>query len=162
MKPSQSGRQHTVDSLFTLSLLGVFAITALLITVFGAGTYEKIVSRSGNLYETGASLSYIREKIRQNDTAGSVCIARIQDTDVLQLKSSVNDRSYVTYLYYQDGALKELYEQEGADLSLSAGQRILTVHDLTMRQLSDSLFFFTATDESGSRSEITLRVNSAQ
>ena len=162
MMTSHSSRQHTVDSLFTLSLLGVFAISALLVTVFGANTYEKIVAKSSSIYEAGTSLSYIREKIRQNDTADSVSILQIEDTDVLCLKSNVNDRSYVTYIYWQDGALKELYQQEGYDLPLSAGQQILSVDGLEMKQLSDSLLYVAVTDKSGARSELTLQLNSVQ
>lgn len=162
MMNSHSSRQHTVDSLFTLSLLGVFAISALLVTVFGANTYEKIVAKSSYLYESGTSLSYIREKIRQNDTAGGVFITQVEGTDVLCLKSSVADRSYLTYIYFLDGSLRELYQQEGYDLPLSAGQQILSVHDLSMEQLSDSLLHFCVTDESGAESEITLQVNSVQ
>ena len=161
MSNSHTNRQHTVDSLFTLSLLGVFAISALLITVFGANTYEKIVSDSRKTYECATALSYIREKIRQNDSANCISVATVENTDVLSLKSRVNDKSYTTYVYYQDGALRELYQQEGYDLPLSVGQSILKVHGLSMEQLSDTLFRFTATDEDGSESEITVAINSA-
>ncbi len=161
MSSSPTNRQHTVDSLFTLSLLGVFAISALLVTVFGANTYEKIVSASRKTYESTTALSYVREKIRQNDAAGCISVERLEDTDVLSLKSSVNGRSYITYVYYQDGMLRELYQQEGYDLPLSAGQGILKVHGLSMEQVSDSLLRFTAIDEDGSESEITVALNSA-
>ena len=161
MSSSPTNRQHTVDSLFTLSLLGVFAISALLVTVFGANTYEKIVSASRKTYESTTALSYVREKIRQNDAAGCISVERLEDTDVLSLKSSVNGRSYITYVYYQDGMLRELYQQEGYDLPLSAGQGILKVHGLSMEQVSDSLLRFTAIDEDGSESEITVAINSA-
>ena len=161
MSSSPTNRQHTVDSLFTLSLLGVFAISALLVTVFGANTYEKIVSASRKTNESTTALSYVREKIRQNDAAGCISVERLEDTDVLSLKSSVNGRSYITYVYYQDGMLRELYQQEGYDLPLSAGQGILKVHGLSMEQVSDSLLRFTAIDEDGSESEITVALNSA-
>lgn len=161
MSSSPTNRQHTVDSLFTLSLLGVFAISALLVTVFGANTYEKIVSASRKTYESTTALSYVREKIRQNDAADCISVERLEDTDVLSLKSSVNGRSYITYVYYQDGMLRELYQQEGYDLPLSAGQGILKLHGLSMEQVSDSLLRFTAIDEDGSKSEITVALNSA-
>ncbi len=161
MRHSYSNRQHTVDSLFTLSLLGVFAISALLVTVFGANTYEKIVSLSRRTYETSTTLSYIREKIRQNDTAGGVSITEIEDTDVLTLRSAVNGKSYITCIYYQDGMLRELYRQEEYDIPLSAGQGILEVHGLSMEQLSDTLYRFTAMDEDGEEAQITVAVNSA-
>ena len=57
--------------------------------------------------------------------------------------------------------LRELYQQEGYDLPLSAGQGILKVHGLSMEQVSDSLLRFTAIDEDGSESEITVALNSA-
>lgn len=162
MRNSHSARQHTVDSLFTLSLLGVFAVSALLVTVFGANTYEKIVSLSRRTYESSTALSYLREKIRQNDASDCVSLGEIEDTDVLILKSAVNGQDYLTYVYYQDGMLRELYQQEGYDLPLSAGQGILELHGLSMEQLSDHLYHFTVTDGDGTESEITVAVNSGR
>lgn len=152
-------QQHTVDFLFTLSLLGVFAVTAVLVTLFGANTYERIVESSRCSYETSNSLSYVREKIRQGDTSAGISIIRLENNDVLEIQSTVNDASFVTYIYFSDGELKELYQPLGEPLPLASGQSILTLHGFTMEQLSDSLFRFTAFDENGDSDEIIVNMN---
>lgn len=159
-KFNRSGRQHTVDFLFTLSLLGVFAITAVLVTLFGANTYEKIVKQSRCTYETTNSLSYVREKIRQNDTSAGISVIQLEDNDVLEIQSTANGLSFVTYIYFLDGELKELYQPQGDPLPLSSGQSILALHGFSMEQLTDSLFLFTAFDENGHSDEIVVNVNS--
>lgn len=157
---NRRGQQHTVDFLFTLSLLGVFAITSVLVTLFGANTYERIVRKSRCTYETSSSLSYVREKMRQNDTSAGISIIRLEGTDVLEIQSTIDELSFVTYIYFLDGELKELYQPQGDPFPLSTGQRILSLHGFSMEQLTDSLFRFTAFDENGQSDEIVVRINS--
>ncbi len=157
-----NGKRHTVDFLFSLSLLGVLAVTALLATLFGADIYENIIKHSESSYETGTSLAYVREKIRQNDTCEGITVTRREGQDVLAINSCVEGHSFLTCIYFQDGSLKELYQLAGESLPLSSGQTILSVSDFKMEQLSDTLFHFTAVDKGGESSELYVTVNSWQ
>lgn len=156
---SMTGKRHTVDFLFTLSLLGVLAVTGLLVTVFGAHIYENMINQSENSYETDTSLAYVREKIRQNDTREGIEVTQREGQDVLAIKSSAEGYSFLTYIYFQDGSLKELYQLAGKNLPLSSGQTILSVSDFKMEQLSDTLFHFTAVDGDGKSSTLFVTVN---
>lgn len=146
--------QHTADFLFILSLLGVFALSALLVMLFGAGIYEKLVQQSQSMYETGTALSYVREKIHSCDSGQGISIVSKDGTDVLVLTDQVNGRMLHTCIYFLDGALLELNEPAGESLPLTAGQEILTLTDFSMQQLSDTLFHFTAVGSDRQSDEI--------
>lgn len=159
MRKPFSAVRHTVDFLFVLSLLGFFALSALLVMLFGANTYENLVAQSEGLYETGTSLSYIREKIHANGSAQDISIAQREGTDVLVLSDSVGERRVHTWIYFLDGTLYELYQPADDQLPLSSGQEILQLEDFTMEQLSDTLFYFTAVGSNHKGSSLYVTVN---
>ncbi|MBQ7841074.1 MAG: DUF4860 domain-containing protein [Lachnospiraceae bacterium] len=156
-----SEKKHSADFPFILTLLGVFTISALLVTLFGANIYRHIVSESQTGYEKSASLSYMREKLRQNDRAGAISLIEVDGTDVLSIEADFPDNSFVTWIYFQDGALKELFCKKDNPISLSAGQALLTLSDFSMAQLSDSSFLFCATAKDGSFQELTVTLHTA-
>ena len=162
MPNSPGTKQRSADVLFLISLLGVFAVSIVLVTVFGANTYRNIVSRSQKNYELTTSLSYVREKIRQNDQTGCILITTVDDTDVLSIKDSSSDSDYVTWIYFYEGSLRELFHQESNPLSLSAGQKILALDDFSMKQLSESLFWFSSVESGQTAAELTVTLHSNQ
>ena len=60
------------DFLFTLLLFLLFAVSALGLILTGAGVYERTVNSMEDNFEERTALSYVAEKLRQNDGAGTV------------------------------------------------------------------------------------------
>ena len=100
-------------------------------------------------YEQYTPLSYITEKIRQNDTNGGLSVVSTDQTACLCLTGSADNISYTTWLYVSDGWLKELSTRDGADISLSAGSKIIPAEDLSVKKLRDHLYKITITDTDG-------------
>ena len=148
--------RHTIDFVFPIALFFVFACSALFVLLFSANVYEKVVASSNANFETGTSLSYITEKIRQTDSDGNISISEFDGYEALKITETYGNKSYSTYIYAKDGVLKELFIQDGITASANAGTTIMKVYDFDMIETSDGLLRFTCTTETGAIDSITI------
>ena len=74
----QKGRQHTIDFIFPLAVLFVFAVSAFTVLLLSAHVYADQTARTQSDYQAATPLSYIREKVRQNDQSGALSIGLIK------------------------------------------------------------------------------------
>lgn len=135
-------KHFIVDILFVLALFGVFAVSALALVTIGADVYQHTVEDMSVNYESRTAVSYILEKVRQNDTADSISLTTLEDAPALCMLSRIEDETYCTYLYFYDGHLKELFMREGTSLGgqvLPAGTDIMELKDLTFSYVSNDL-----------------------
>ncbi len=153
MKHKQENN-HIIDILFTLALFCVFAASALFVVLIGANVYKSTVKQMNDNYSTRTSLSYVTEKIRQNDTAGSVSIGELDGVQALILTQQYDDLHLKTYIYEDNGVLKELFIHDDQKPVKEAGQSIMEVNSFHMEQMSDTLFHFTSTNTDGKETEI--------
>lgn len=135
-------KHFIVDILFVLALFGVFAVSALALVTIGADVYQHTVEDMSINYESRTAVSYIMEKVRQNDASDSISLTTLEDVPTLCMLSQIEGETYCTYLYLHDGHLKELFMKQGTSLggnSLPAGTNILELKDLTWEYASDDL-----------------------
>lgn len=148
-------RRHMVDVLFVLTLFCVFAVCSILLIAVGAKVYQNTLDSMETHFTSTTSLSYITEKIRQNDYAEKVCIEEFGGNDALVLLSEYNDDEYCTYIYSYAGQLKELFTKKNITLSPEAGRNILEISEFSVTEVEDGLFEITLVDASH-RSETIL------
>lgn len=153
-------KKHMVDFLFPIALFFVFAFSALTVILLATNIYREATESSSLNYTAGTSLSYIGEKIRQNDQSDAVSIGSIDGCESLILKQNRNGENYLTYIYVNQGNLSELFVKEGVTALASAGTVIMPVTDFTMEQRSDGLYAFTCTDTKGESSSAVVGVRS--
>lgn len=151
MKQSKSNR-HTIDLIFPIAVFFVFAVSALAVIMLSARLYRAQTQSSENLYTTCTSLAYIDEKIRQNDSGGSIHIRTIEGETCLAIESIIDDIPYTTYIYAKEGMLKELFIRNDAPLHLKDAWSIMEVTDFTMEEIGANLFRFTSADQNGDTS----------
>lgn len=151
-------RQHTIQTLFTITLFGIFALCCILVLIFGARIYQEIVSGEKSNAELRTSLSYVAEKIHQNDTFEGIRLDTIDEAPALLLSDSYNDIEYITYIYFWNGQLKEQTLRSDLTPSKNAGQTITELQDFQISQLNDRLYCFTACNDAGK--EMSIYVNS--
>ena len=152
---SANERRHMVDVLFVLTLFCVFAVCSILLIAVGAKVYQNTLNNMETHFTSTTSLSYITEKIRQNDYAGQVSIEEFGGNDALVLSSVYNDEEYCTYIYSYAGQLKELFTKKSITLSPEAGRNILEISEFTIVEVDSGLFEITLVDASH-RSETIL------
>lgn len=156
-------RQHITDLVFILALFGAFAVTALLVVVLGADVYQGISESMGVNDSARSCVTYISQKVRQQDAAGDVALGRVGQADALILTQHVDGQAYVTWIYPYQGGLYELTLYAQGRPTPGDGQRILSLADLQLTAQGDCIAV-EAMDASGNRfaSAITLRCGAVE
>lgn len=158
----QTRSRHIIDLIFPIALFFVFAASSLAVLILAANLYNSTTSQTQINDENRTSLSYITQKVRQNDDAGNITIASIEGVDCLTLSSDYNASRYNTYIYVLDGKLKELFVKEGISVSLQSGKDIMDISSIQMKELQNHLFRFTSTDKNGKKESVILSERSVQ
>ncbi len=133
------------DTVFTVLLFVLFAIMAGLLILIGAGQYQVSTDSMNHNYEIRTASSFLTEKIHQNDSISSVSVKN----DMLVFSETIEDSAYLTYVYYYDGFLCELFTASDADFTPEAGQQILSLGGFSAAQVEDGLFLIRFTDSDG-------------
>lgn len=145
MMNTRSQKNHGIETLFPITLFFVLTIFALMVIVLAAKIYENTTANSHRNHQSRIALSYISEKIRQNEDCG-ISIEQFETIDALTLTQTYEGSRYDTYIYYYDGALQELFAKENVDISLSDGKIILELQEFSMKEADKGLLYFSCTD----------------
>lgn len=145
-------RRHVIDMLFPIALFLVLAASSLFLVILAANVYRKNVAWEEMNYESRTCLSYVAEKIRQNDENGGVEAGTFDGIPCLILRQNFGEESYVTYLYSYEGQLCELFVREGVSMGAADGQKILEVHDFSVAEQEEGVFKISCSDGNGKES----------
>lgn len=153
-------RKHMIDFLFSVALFFVFALSALIVILLAARIYQSTTENSSLNYTSRTSLSYISEKIHQNDLDGAVYLGSFDGYEALVMEQELNDVTYYTYIYACGNELKELFTSGDSGIKATSGQTILEIQDFSMEQLSDNLFRFSCTDQNDQQASTMIGIRS--
>ncbi len=158
-------KHFMVDILFVLALFGLFTVSALMLVTIGSEVYRHTVDDMNTNWETRTAVSYITEKIRQNDnmiadtqayTTKNISVSTFYERPVLILTQVIDDETYHTYLYMHEGYLKELFVKSDSYIGenmLSAGQNIVELFAFGTEQISDNLIYIKIITQTGQLQE---------
>lgn len=135
-------KKHVIDFIFPIALFFVFAASALIVILMSADIYGNITSKSASSFQSRTALSYLSEKIHQSDTHGNVTCGTLDGRDALIIRQQYDTDIYCTYIYEDNGILRELLIQEGASVSATAGKEITSVNSFQIKELAPGLFQF--------------------
>ena len=143
--------QHIVDFLFPVALFFVFTSTAILVLLLSANTYKGIINGSEENFESSTTLSYIMQKIRQNDDNNNsqIYLCEFDGCDALAISQMYNGQTYITYIYEVNNELKESFLREDVPACANSGTTIMKINELKMEQVQTNLLKFSCTLESG-------------
>lgn len=130
--------QHHMEGLAALLLFGVFAVCVLAVLLTGADAYRRLTQRDQAAYDRRTCEQYLTTRVRQADKAGNIVLEDYDGTDVLILDA---DQEYVTYIYYWDGWLMELYAWSGEPLALDEGRQLLEAESMDISLAGNMLTF---------------------
>jgi hypothetical protein len=151
--------RHMIDILFVLSLFALFAISSVVLILFGADIYKKTISSMDSNYASRTSVAYITEKIRQSDQYDSIYIDDSLGYERLMMTQEINGLTYATTLYEYDGYLYELFARTDIELPIDAGQQVIAINNLKFELVTDSLLKVDYTDESGEAKTIYITLH---
>jgi len=152
--------KHMIDFLFPVALFFVFALSALTVILLAAKIYQSTTEHYSFNYTSRTCLSYIAEKIHQNDVGGTLSSGTFDGCDALVLEQAHGEDTYYTYIYVHENELKELFIKEGAEVTAADGKTVLKVEDFSMESLSDNLMQFHCVDENNQESSYVLCIRS--
>jgi hypothetical protein len=118
--------------MFTITLLGVFALAAIFVAVMGASVYQSSAEKMQANFDTRTSLVYIAEKVRQSPQGGDgdIEVRQLNGHDALVLKETYDKRVFETWIFVKDGKLHEVMAEDGTDISDTDGQTIMALKSL--------------------------------
>ena len=149
--------EHSIDGIFTFTLISIFAVLALFIVVVGTKVYKNIVQTSQINNEVRSSLSYVSNKVRSNDSEGSVKVDIMDGIDVLRIEHEYDKELYETVIYFYQGAIYEYFGSSSMEFSPDYGEKIIEVSDFSIRQ-EENILYFEMTDKNGSHHEIHVAI----
>lgn len=158
----RSEQKHVIDFIFPIAVFFVFAASSLAVLILAANIYRSQTEDASENYTARTSLSYINEKIRQNDSEGGISIRTKEGRDCLALSSTHDGVTYTTYIYEYDGMLMELFARDDVDVTLRDGKNIMEIQDFSMEETSEGLFRFTSVDFEGNETTLVASERSTQ
>ncbi len=141
-------RRHITDIIFLLSLLCVFAVTAVFVVIFGADVYKGISQRMQDNGNMRSSITYLSEKVRQNDSGG-VRLGAVGQSDALILDRTEDGRDYCTWIYAADGWLYEAVVPAAGVVAPGDGQKVTQLALFELDVLDSGLIEITAAGADG-------------
>ena len=130
---------HPISGLFSLLLFGLFVLFLLIMLLFSAQIYQQSIKKADSETDLGTVSSYIATKFRQHD---------VQDT--------INNQDYITYLYLDDGRLKELFTADGSSAQANAGTAIASLSDFQIEENANGFYHVFLQSTAGDISEFYL------
>ena len=123
--------KHHMEDLLALLLFGVFAACILSVLLTGADAYRRLTVRDDASCDRRTAAQYLSTKIRQGDRLGGVTVEHLGGEPTLALSEDVEGETYVTWIYVEDGYLRELFSAADAGLERADGEKILPSEAVT-------------------------------
>ena len=148
-KRNTGNHGQAFNLLFTMLLFLVFVLCALFTVLIGGRVYENINIRSQDNFTGSVALQYVANKVRQGDMEGAVRVIDIEGTPVLELESRLEGGNYVTWIYYHEGNICELFTDPSYGLGLADGLTILECEGFLVSQSEDGKLIHMETKGAG-------------
>lgn len=162
-------KNHTIDSLFTFLLLLVFCLFSLLLAGMGSAIYRNGTVHLNENYTSRTAVAYLSEKVRQHDRAGDIFFTEVEDLPAIGFRDTVDGKPYVTYVYFSDEALCELFVHADTAPLADMGTRMVELSSFTFERVpgsagedSPALLSVTAISQEGHALSALIHYNSKE
>ena len=137
-------RGQRIDTIFVLIIFCIFAISVLMVLMFGASIYQNMTEISREDQDERTVLSYIRTKVRTSDETGKVYVGEFNGLPALRYDEDLGGVQYQTVIYHYDGWVYELFSEADLDFYPEDGTRIMELDDLRFEALDFGLIKISA------------------
>lgn len=147
---------HSVSSLFSLLLFGIFALFLMLMLLFSARVYQQTVKQTDSDSELGTAVTYLTTKFRQHDQDNGIFSGSIDNIPALCFRDEINGKEYITYIYLKDDSLMELFTAKDSQASSDAGTVISQLSGFQVSEMENGFYRFSLESTTGIHSEFLL------
>lgn len=151
---------HSIGSLFCVLLFGLFALFLLLLVVFSARAYRAAARDMDTGTNLGTAADYLVTKFRQHDSEENLSLREFRGQQALCFTDVIEGQEYHTYIYLQDGRLKELFTASGSAASPDMGTPIASLSEFSTEETDGGFYRITMKDENGIQSSFLLHPGS--
>lgn len=151
---------HAVSGLFVFLLVGLFAVSALMLTLMGVRVYRHVADAGAQSLQTQTLMSYLCNKLHAYDEVGGVTVDEQDGRNVLSLWERLEDGTYRTAIYAHEGAVYEQLLLDGDELDPELGQPISQVQSLAFA-LADGQVTLSAVEPDGVSRVLRVALRSA-
>ena len=124
---------HSIPSVFLFLLIGMFAVSALLLTLIGTQVYRSVTDAAVGNVDSQMVLSYLCNKVRAFDAEGGVSLTEHNGIPVLSLYEDVDGQPYETSIYLYQGTMRESFMPAGNPFIPENGEVLIEVSALEFR-----------------------------
>lgn len=143
--------QHHMSGLLMLLLFGIFAACVLTVLLTGARAYRGLTQRDQAAFDRRTCAQYIAARVRQADVTDGVTVTPFGDAMAL----TITQDGFVTWVYWHDGYLTELYTLADGSLSPEDGTQIMPLESLSLN-MEDGLLTAEVGNADGSTDTLRL------
>ena len=122
-------KKHSVNMMFTILLLGIFAMAAIFVAVMGAKVYANSADKMQANFDTRTSIVYLSEKIRTNP-GDNYEVKEIDGTTALVLTEEINGNVFESWIFVTNNRLSEITVLKGDQVLPGTAQQIMDLKSL--------------------------------
>lgn len=148
-------KKHFIDILFIILLIGIFALSSVMLTILGVKAYRSSATDNSSQSANNAAL-FFAQKIRQCEDKSTIKIQKLQNTYALTMEADSEKGTVTTWLFVYGGYLRELTSIDSMSASAEFGQQLLPMKSADFRIKNDNLLQVTLTEKDNSKSDIKL------
>ncbi len=145
----QKGKSSEI--IFVLGLFGFYTLCALFLTILGAKVYQQNVENTEFNYTFRTTVLYITEKVRQGEIEGGVEVGATAQSDALVVSKDYDGTTYKTWIYVEDGYLKEVLLSDDMEVQHNIGQKIIPLSRIDISFIDDNLLAIDISDIEGNK-----------
>ena len=119
-------KNHSINMMFTILLLGIFALTAIFVAVMGASVYANSADKLQANFDTRTSLVYLSEKIRTNPD-DSFDVRDLYGATALVLTEEISEQTFESWIFVENERLCEVTVAKGDTVVPAVAQQIMSL-----------------------------------
>ncbi len=123
--------QHSISGVFVFALLGVFAVFATVMVLFGVKAYRATAERAGVHSASRIASAYLRSILRSGDEAQAVRLETLDGVETLTLTKEYDGEEIATRIYVWDGMLYEWFMDAAEPFSPEDGEEVCEAEVMT-------------------------------
>lgn len=134
-----------IELVLVMMLLTFVAVSVFLLTGAGSSAYARLSDNRGSASDLRIALSFIDVRIKKTDGLGQIAVqkAPFGDGQALLLSQNIETTDYETYIYVDEGALKELFIEKGLPVTRDMASDIARADAMQIQRASSNLIAVT-------------------
>ena len=131
-------KNHSINMMFTILLLGIFALTAIFVAVMGAKVYANSADKLRSNFDTRTSIVYLSEKIRTS-AGDNYDVREVDGNPALVLTEKIGEYVFESWIFVNNDRLCEITIMPGDTVLPGVAQQIMDLKSLDAQLINGGI-----------------------